>query len=50
MTLGHDRHRMAVTLEIEPQDLPETRLVLDDQDPGTGDHGTHPSREAIKET
>ena len=28
------RHRMAVALEVEPQQLAEARLVLDDQDPG----------------
>jgi hypothetical protein len=39
-----------VTLEVEPKELAEARLVLDDQDPGTDDHAAHASPAVIKET
>ena len=45
-TVGHDGDRVPVALEIEPEELAEAGLVLDDQDPGTGDHRRNPSRAA----
>ena len=36
--VANDRDRMAVTLEIEAQQLAEARLVLDDQDPCRSGH------------
>ncbi len=40
----HDRDRVAVALEIEPQQVAEPWLILDHQDPGTAtDMAAHPS-------
>ena len=42
--VADDGDRVPVALEVEPEDLAQAGLVLDDQDPGAGDHGPHPSR------
>ena len=48
--VADDRHRVPVALEVEAQELGEARLVLDDQDPGAGDHASHPSGTPVKES
>ena len=48
--VADDRHRMPVALEVEAQDLGEARFVLDDQDPGAGDHASHRSGAPVKES
>ncbi len=48
--IADDRHRVAVALEIEPQQLAEARLVLDDQDPRVRRHASHPSRAHVQES
>ena len=44
------RHLMPVALQVEPKELGQTRLVLDDQDPGARDHRPHRSRTHVKES
>ena len=48
--VADDRHRVAVALEVEPQELGQPRLVLDDQDPGARRPCGHPSRAPVKES
>ena len=49
-SVAHDRDLVTVPFEVQPQDLGQARLVLDDQDPGVGGHGRHPSRAVVKES
>ena len=48
--VADDGDGMPVALEVEPQQVGETRFVLDDQDPGAGDHATHRSPTPVKES
>ena len=48
--VADDGHRVPVALQVEAQELAEARLVLDDQDPRGGRHGSHPSRADVQES
>jgi hypothetical protein len=39
---------MALALEVEPEEPPQLRLVLDDEDAGGSVHGSHRTRAPVR--